>query len=273
MKEVFIVTLLLILIGCGATKNVDNVPEQQTDIELKYILYKGLYWNHPVELIEGDSLVANRVQLAYEKGMMEKAGTLNVLANEDLNTHGKIVHYLDEELGEKIDFQLNGRPYILADYEAPDSLTTENVRDILKITGFGIYQLKKVERDLDSKFVILLSEEMDFSSESGKVENYIFETIQEAETMLTKYLVNQIRDHSANFVRMSFQDSKSPTFIEFMKGLSYFEYFSDYSIIQPTKDVMDNLHSYDSAVLKEIKDDIDQILEYKNRSAYQIIML
>lgn len=267
MKLLPLIFLLLVL-GCNTKKQTVNMNENR---EEKYAIYKGLYWNHPVSVCECNREEIANKHLILERKMLQKPGTLNFLANENILKHKELVSYLKNNLAEEIDFKLNGEPFILADYELRNTLSNKNVKDILDITGFGVYKIIKLDKAYAGKYILVISEDYSFENESGNLENYIFSNQFEAEVGLTKYLINQLSNHSASFAKIKEDESKTVRFKTFIDGLNYFDFFDGYLIIQPIKELIQNLGSFSDAELMKVKLELDSILNYTNSDVYNII--
>ena len=241
--------------------------------ENKFIIFKGLYWNHPIELLQVNHEEAEQKRLEHERKMLAKPGTLNFLANENIFKHKELVNYLEKKLDENIEFRLNNEPYILADYELKNTLTIENVKDILGISGFGVYNLVEVKEEFKGSYLLLLSEDYGFENEYDKIESYIFSDNIEAEIGVTKYLINQISNHSASFARIREAESKTSKFKAFIDGLQFFDFYEGYSIIQPKKELMKINELNDKEEIKNIKSEIDLILDYTNSKVYKVVQM
>lgn len=239
----------------------------------KYLIYKGLYWNHPTDFEVGTLEQIQAKHIEKERKMMQKPGTLNFLANENTFKHKELVTFLENNLGEKIDFRLNDEPFILSNYELKKTLTIQNAQDILKISGFGIYKIIELTKEFEGKYLVIISEDYGFTSESGNFEKYIFSNQVEAEIGVAKYVFHQISNLHANFVRIKEDESKTSQFKSFINGLEFFEFFEGYSVIQPKKGVIPKIDLYNTDEIIKIKFEIDEILKYTNSKSYEIIQI
>lgn len=237
----------------------------------KYVIFKGLYWNHPISYEKSQMEEITLIHIEMEKKMLQKAGTLNFLANENILKHKELVTYLEDNLGELIEFRLNEEPFILADYELRKPISDQNVKDILNISGVGIYQVIKLNDEFDGKYIAIISENCGFESESGNFKNFIFSNQIEAEIGLTKYIFHQISNLYTNFTRIKESESKTTQFKLFIEGLEYFEFYEGYLVIQPKKEISHKFELYNSDEILKVKYEIDFILSYTQTKAYEII--
>jgi len=239
----------------------------------KYLIYKGLYWNHPTDFEVGSLEEIQVKHIEKERKMMQKPGTLYILANEDIFNHKELVTFLENNLGEEIDFKLNDEPFILSNYELKKTLTNQNAKDILKISGFGIYKIIELTKEFEEKYLVIISEDYGFGSESGNFEKYIFSSQIEAEIGVAKYVFHQISNLQANFIRIKEDESKTSQFKSFINGLEFFEFFEGYSVIQPKQGVIQKIDSYNTDEILKIKFEIDEILKYTKSKTYEIIQI
>ena len=236
----------------------------------KYIIYKDLYWNYPTNF-ENCSL--DEISLSHiekEKAMLQKAATLNFLANENLIKHKELVAYLEQNLGKSIDFKLNGEPYILADFQLRNPINNQNVKDILEIAEFGVYKVIELNKEYNGSYIALFSEEHGFESESGDFENFIYLTQTEAKIGVTKYIFHQMTNLHTNFSRIKEDKSKSSDFKSFIDDLKFFEFDEGYLLIQPKQETIKNIEFFNQEEILKVKSEIDTILNYTNSDAYII---
>ena len=234
----------------------------------KYLIEKTLFWNQYVDVIETTEEEAQKAILQYERKQLTQDGTLNFLADENLDKHRQLTDYLRDSLGIINDFKLNDSPFILADFKMPNTLTIAETEKIVEITEKQIYKLHKIEESEYGKYCIIFSEKYGF--EDLKFTR-IYQTLDEAKKELTKQLVIQIAHYRPKFVDVEETHSKTQKFKEFKNEFEYFYFYDGYLIFQPIKETLTNLEKMNSTELINIKREIDKIIQYsKKEDVYRI---
>lgn len=161
------------------------------------------------------------------------------------------------------EFRLNDAPYILTDFQMPKNLSLTDTKNILKITGKGIYKLHKVEKSDYNKFCIILSEDYGFEGL-----NYlkVYETITEAREALTKMLTEQIAYYRPKFVDIEESHSKTKEFIEFKNQFKYFYFYEGYLIFQSKKETLEKIRTMSENELFNTQKEIEKIIKYSGKS-------
>lgn len=86
-----ILSLLLLSTVCNLANSQLNDNSQKMN---KYILEKTLYWNQYVDVFETTEDKAVEILLQYEQKQSLNQGTLNFLADENLDKHFQLTEYL-----------------------------------------------------------------------------------------------------------------------------------------------------------------------------------
>ena len=260
-----ILSLLLLLTVCNSAYSQLQDNSQKM---IKYIVEKTLYWNQYVDVIETTEDKEVELLLQYERKELLNQGTLNFLANENLDKHYQLTEYLRDSMQINNEFKLNDAPYILADFQMPNNLSLIDTENILKITGKRIYRLHKVEKSDYGKFCIILSEDYGFEGL-----NYLkmYENITETKKAVTKILTEQIAYYRPKFVDIEESHSKSKDFIDFKSQFKYFYFYEGYLIFQPLKETLEKIGTMSENELYSILNEINEIIKYSgNSDVYKI---
>ena len=263
--KLMLLLLTVLMYSCNSIKNEFKHMEPN---QFKYLIEKTLYWNHYIELISTSEDEATKTLLQYEKELLKQDGTLNFLADENLDKHRELTNYLKDSLNIKNEFKLNDSPYILADFKMPNTLSLDQTREIIEIAGKQIYKLHKLKKAEDGYYCILFSEDYGFENfQNAK----IYQTLEEAQSNLTKLLTIQIAHNRPKFVDVDEMHSKSTEFKQFKSEINYFYFYDGYLIFQPKKETIENLEQMSKEELMEVQLEIDKIIRYSNsENVYQI---
>lgn len=264
-SELILLIFISFSISCNSSKNQTN---NMTTNHSKYLIEKTLFWNQYIDIIKTTEEEAQKALLQYERKQLTQDGTLNFLADENLDKHRQLTDYLKDSLGIINDFKLNDSPYILADFKMPNTLTINQTEKIVEITGKQIYKLHKIKESEYGKYCIILGENYGFEDLQS---TRIYQTLDEAKRDLTKQLVIQIAHYRPKFVDIDETHSKTAKFIEFKNEFEYFYFYDGYLIFQPLKETMTNLETMNSTELINIQKEIDKIIQYsKKEDVYRI---